>query len=221
MSSRWNRLWSRSPAVQAYGSGGTRAFAWQALEYLLLLLDALWVPDALILLHSIVKPNTRRLNNREKALARAVFGDRIDYARVRIDERAFIGCRRFRFAYVGFNMINSWGPLSDAHFIHEMVHIWQYQREGAVYIPRALWAQRTPEGYDYGGEAGLRSAVAQGYTLEDFNYEQQGDIVADYFCLKNGLNPRWCPPDPGLLFLFEALIPGKKSASEVNTPEAP
>lgn len=180
--------------------------SWRLLETAFLLADLLFLPEFLMLLNCIFKPNTRRLTGREIALARSVFGETIDYQKVRLDERSFIGCRQFRFAYVGFHFVNSWGALSDPHFIHEMVHVWQYQRLGSVYIPRALWAQRTAEGYNYGGIAALQKALEQGKTLSDFNYEQQGDIVADYFCLKNGWKPRWCAANRTYLSVFEAII---------------
>ena len=158
-----------------------------------------------MLLNRLSKPNTRRLSERETALARSIFGESIDYRKVRFDERSYIGCRQYRFAYVGFCFINSWGPLFDPHFIHEMLHVWQYRCLGSVYIPRALWAQRTPEGYNYGGVDALQQALEQGKSLTDFNFEQQGDIVADYFCLKNGWKPRWCAADKAYLPVFEAI----------------
>lgn len=157
-------------------------------------------------LNRLFKPNTRLLSEREIALARSIFGEAIDYQKVRMDERSHIGCRQYRFAYVGFYFINSWGKLSDPVLIHELVHVWQYQRLGSVYIPRALWAQCTPEGYNYGGISTLQRAIEQGKSLTDFNYEQQGDIVADYFCLKNGWKPRWCGADKTYLPVFEAII---------------
>lgn len=157
-------------------------------------------------LNRLFKPGTRPLTVRETNLARSIFGAAVQYQNVRIDERARIGCRRYRFAYVGFQVINCWGQLSDPHFIHEMVHVWQYQRLGAVYIPRALWAQRTPEGYQYGGIEALRRAVETGKNLMDFNFEQQGDIVADYYCLQNGWQPRWCAGDSAYLPVFEQII---------------
>lgn len=159
-----------------------------------------------MLLNRFFKPNTRRLTEREIALARAVFGETIDYQKVRLDEKSFIGCRQFRFAYVGFYVINSWGRLSDPVLIHELVHIWQYQRLGSVYIPRALWAQRTLEGYNYGGVKTLNKAVEQGKSLTDFNYEQQADIVADYFSLKKGWEPRWCAADEAHIPIFQTLV---------------
>jgi len=179
---------------------------WHLLETTFLLADLLFFPEILMLLNRTFKPNTRRLTEREIALARSVFGETIDYQKVRVDERSHIGCRQYRFAYVGFHFVNSWGKLSDPHFIHEMVHVWQFQRLGSIYIPRALWAQRTAEGYNYGGIAALQKAVEQGRTLADFNYEQQGDIVADYFCLKNGWKPRWCAANSAYIPIFEVLV---------------
>ena len=179
---------------------------WRFFETTFFIADLLFFPEFLMLLNRTFKPNTRRLTQREIALARSVFGETIDYQKVRVDERSHIGCRQYRFAYVGFHFVNSWGELSDPHFIHEMVHIWQYQRLGSVYIPRALWAQRTAEGYDYGGIEALQNAAEQGKTLADFNYEQQGDIVADYFCLKNGWKPRWCAANSAYIPIFEALV---------------
>lgn len=159
-----------------------------------------------LLVHQVCKPRTRRLYPQEIALAQNVFGNSIQYAKVRLDEHARLVCRRQQLAYVSFQMINTWGPLSEPHFIHEMVHVWQYQHRGSVYIPRALYAQRTTEGYNYGGIPGLRQATEQGRGLADFNFEQQGDVVADYFCLKHGYPPRWCPADPMYIADFERVI---------------
>lgn len=180
--------------------------AWRVFETSFFLADLLFFPEILMSLNRIFKFNTRRLTEREVELARSIFGETIDYQKVRVDEHSFIGCRQFRFAYVGFHFVNCWGKLSEPHFIHEMAHVWQFQRLGSVYIPRALWAQRTAQGYDYGGIAALQKAIEQGKTLTDFNYEQQADIVADYFCLKNGWNPSWCPRNRDYLPVFEAVI---------------
>jgi hypothetical protein len=182
------------------------------LETGFLVADLLFFPELLMLLNRIFKPDTRRLTEREITLARSVFGETIDYQKVRLDEKSFVGCRQFRFAYVGFYFVNSWGQLSDPVLIHELVHVWQFQRLGSVYIPRALWAQRTPEGYNYGGISALKKALERhepetgASALLSFNYEQQADIVADYFSLKNGWKPRWCEADKSYLLVFEAVI---------------
>jgi len=209
---RWKRLKAHFRGRFEDGSTGRGPAAypstrtWRLLEAGFLLADLVFVPEILLSLNRLFKPNTRRLNEREIAVARAVFGETIDYHKVRIDERAMTGCRQYGFAYVGFNCINCWGKLSDAHFVHEMVHIWQFQTLGSRYIPRALWAQRTPEGYNYGGVQALQQALREGRGLSGFNFEQQGDVVADYFCLQNGLQPRWCDANPAYLPVFEAIV---------------
>ena len=44
-------------------------------------------------------------------------------------------------------------------------------------------------GYNYGG----LNALATGNQLEDFNYEQQADIIEDAFRLANGYRAQWVP----------------------------
>jgi len=73
--------------------------------------------------------------------------------------------------------------------IHELMHVWQYERIGAMYIPLALRAQHTTVGYNYGGVSYLKHNGHKG--LWDFNLEQQADLVADYYLIQAGYNPQW------------------------------
>lgn len=139
----------------------------------------------------LVKRNTRSLTPREKALAQSIFGDQLRYRRIRIDEKAKLGPRQFRFCYVSFFTINSWGNMTDDILIHELVHVWQYQQFGASYIALALMAQRTPEGYNYGGVNHLLGIIKKKGNLLEYNFEQQADIIMDFFRLKNDLEVKW------------------------------
>lgn len=79
------------------------------------------------------------------------------------------------------------GHLRDfAWLIHELTHVWQYQHVGIRYLFEALWEQIRlgPQVYEYGDETGLIEARAQGKGLQDFNREQQGDIVRDFYTRK-------------------------------------
>jgi hypothetical protein len=62
--------------------------------------------------------------------------------------------------------------------IHELTHVWQYQRGAPVgnVIVSAFRGH-----YDYGGEEGLRKAWADGDNFGDFGFEQQGDILQHYY----------------------------------------
>lgn len=70
--------------------------------------------------------------------------------------------------------------------IHELTHVWQFQHMGWAYLWQAIHAQITlgSKVYDYGGWEGLREKREQGWTLFDFNVEQQATIIQDYYTLK-------------------------------------
>ncbi|MEM9848526.1 MAG: hypothetical protein AAF847_11590 [Bacteroidota bacterium] len=164
--------------------------SWKLFELSFWLLQGLRVTDLYEWLARQVKAH-RPLNQNERFLAKYIYGDCIDLDKVRIDEAARFGPRQYSLCYVSFNIINSWGSMKDDILVHELVHVWQYQHFGAVYIPRALWAQGTREGYNYGGIEALLVAKKTGKKFWEFNYEQQGDIVSDYFRISQGWQPRW------------------------------
>lgn len=133
------------------------------------------------------KYNTRALNPQERAIVQELFGETIDIDRIRIDDLA-LAPRFMRIAYVGIYTINCFGKMSEDLFVHELIHIWQYEKLGSVYIPRALRAQRSAAGYNYGGVDALRAGPEE---LLAYNYEQQGDILADYWRAKDRRPTRW------------------------------
>ena len=70
------------------------------MENVFLLLDLAGLANIYELLQEWFKPNTRGLRDWEKQLAKAIFGESIQYQRVRIDEYALVGPRQYRFCYV-------------------------------------------------------------------------------------------------------------------------
>lgn len=172
------------------------------LEMFFYLLDILGVPELYEILMDWVKWDTRPLTEKEINLAKPIYGDSISYNRIRIDETATIACKRHHIYYVSFYTINSWGSFRKDIFIHELMHVWQFKKMGSIYIPRALLAQRTLLGYNYGGVEPLIVAKEKGKGFASFNLEQQADIVSDYYCLKEGLMPRWVAPTEGNLLPF-------------------
>lgn len=159
-----------------------RVLLWWA-ELFFLFLDLLGVPEWYEIGSLWLKPASRPLDVLEWDIAYELFAGQLPYRRIRIDERAYIGPRQYRFCYVSFCVINSWEAMTDAVLVHELVHVWQFQRYGSPYILRALLAQRSMAGYDYGGLDGLRSAKSASRGLDAFNYEQQASIIEDYFLL--------------------------------------
>lgn len=173
------------------------------------ILDILGFPDLYDGAAVWLKWNIRPLTPAEMDTARGIFGETLDYSRIRVDERAWLGPRQGRFCYVSFNTVNSWGSMPPGLLIHELVHVWQYQRWGSVYIPLALSAQYSAGGYNYGGLKALMRARDLGLGLTAFNPEQQADILSDAFRYKNSLPMQWikepCPDGTVFEYFLEQL----------------
>lgn len=128
----------------------------------------------------------RPLTEGEIALAATMFGDAIDYARVRLHRRKWwpFHPRRVVMAPDGDLWFHPRGPhwrddFSTAEialqglFIHEMTHVWQAQRGGRWFLPLA----RHPF---------CRYAVVlkPGRRFERYGLEQQAEIVREAWLAK-------------------------------------
>ena len=169
---------------------GTQVLFWWV-ELILFILDLFGLMELYESLMDLLKFNTRPLHDWEIELARSVYGDSIRYHRVRIDQLAFLGPRKYHLVYVSGFTINSWGYMNNSLLIHELMHIWQYQRLGLVYIPKALRAFHSVENYNYGGISRLRRVKAAQGNIWSFNLEQQADVMADYYRIKQRTQPAW------------------------------
>ena len=90
-------------------------------------------------------------------------------------ERAFATFHTVNLPAVGYHSRSN-----VAILLHELVHVYQYERAGSRYFAEALLAQHEA-GYDYGGADALQLAHLRGKHLRDFNREQQAQIVQDYY----------------------------------------
>ena len=162
---------------------------WQ--DFAFLMMDLVAVPELFETIVDFGKWNTRPLTPLERQLAASVFGSVLNLDAIRVDEKAWIGCQKHKILYVSYFIINAWGCIRPQIFIHELVHVWQFQKQGGAYIPRALRAQKSKQGYNYGGIEALRASKELGGRLVDFNLEQQAEIVGDYYAIREGLKPAW------------------------------
>ncbi len=183
------------------------------IEWTVLILDLFGIGEVYETLADLIKFNTRPLHRWEREVAREIFGNTINYKRVRIDEYAFFGPAQMKICYVSCYIINSWGKMNNATLLHELVHVWQYQNIGLIYIPRALRAQHSPAGYNYGGKNLLQQYQRQGKTFFAFNLEQQAEIVSDYYNLKNGYPIHWGDATFSDLPIYEHFV---KQLRETN-----
>ena len=150
-------------------------------------------------------PDTSRrpLTPGETALARTVFGEAIDYARVALSRAkwAFFQPRRTVMAPLGCIHFHPKGTLwrddfataalgDQGLFIHEMTHVWQHQR--GVYLPLA----RHPFcRYGY--------SLEPGRSFNRYGIEQQAEIVRHAFLLRRGATVAAAPA----LAQYDSLIP--------------
>ena len=118
-------------------------------------------------------------------MASLLFGDAIDYRRVRIYNRRYMpfqprNCAMTPNGSMYFHRscflpdYTRGDPPVVHWFVHELVHIWQHQLGYAV---RLRGAVRIGLPYTY--------ELAPGKTLADFNMEAQSELLADYFVLKH------------------------------------
>ncbi len=87
-----------------------------------------------------------------------------------------MGHLHFHPAALHYNDDFAAAPLdSQAHFIHEMTHVWQAQTLGRWYLVlrRHPWCR-----YDY--------ALKPGWHLAQYGLEQQAEIVRHAFMLRSG-----------------------------------
>jgi hypothetical protein len=177
-------------------------------EFHLLLLDLIGIGEIYGTVADWIKFNSRPLENWEIELARSIYGDSIYYRLVTVDDHTLLGVRwnPVAKAYVSYHTINTQGVMENSLLIHELIHVWQYQRFGSVYAFRALLAQHSQMGYNYGGLPALQKAIAQDKDFTSFNFEQQGDLVQDYYLIKNNYRPTWGRAHRGDLHYYEHFI---------------
>ena len=182
---------------QKQDSFGTRAGVWAGI-LALRVLDLVSIGEILNFIEHVFKVNTRPLTPAEIQEAKRVFGNSLDYWRIRIDEwsliahfGAYSNKKKARkapdhMAMTFYNTIHfsrriepQPGNNDMAWLIHELTHAAQNEHTGGGFWVESLVAQGK-EGYNYGGPPALA-----GRDLKEFNREQQGDIAKDYYWVIN------------------------------------
>jgi hypothetical protein len=118
----------------------------------------------------------------------------IPYGQVRVDENSYLikigqaladlfGTKTSPGAITTMHIIHAPSAMLPPLAVHELTHVAQYEKVGALYMPQALHGQGSAGGYNYGDLVAGRTA---GKTFSDFNREQQASICEDYYLVKNG-----------------------------------
>ena len=143
--------------------------------------------------------SSRSLTPGEIALARSVFGDAIDYSKVRMVHRKWwpLQPRGTAMAPSGNIHFHPRGDLwsedfskeplhRQGLFIHEMTHVWQAQTRGRFYLP----LMRHPF-------CRYRYSIVPGRPFGRYGLEQQAEIVRHAFLAVNGV--KIVAPPPAIL----------------------
>jgi hypothetical protein len=139
---------------------------------------------------------SRPLTPGEIALAQSIFGEAIDYSKVKLVKRKWwwFQPRNTAMAPTGNIHFHPHGGLwsedfgaeplhRQGLFIHEMTHVWQSQLRGRFYLP----LMRHPFcRYSY--------ALEDGRPFERYGLEQQAEIVRHVFLAQRGYRLAQCPP---------------------------
>lgn len=176
---QWLRLWDVSNAIHIYGWWVIVCWPFE------LVLGSLHVFGLGHIIQILLSNrHTRVLNPTEMSIAHSIFADKINYALVRLHGKSRIS-KKFRIAFVTANQINFARGMSYNLFIHEMTHVYQYQRVGLVYIPRCLMAQYSREGYDFGTVEQHWDIIRGEAKLNKLNYEQQAEFIETIYGLSS------------------------------------
>ncbi|MFC3174448.1 vgr related protein [Novosphingobium bradum] len=138
----------------------------------------------------------RPLTRGEADLVREVFGQAVDPAPVRLRRRRWFPfqprgtvmapCGHVHFHPQGPHYSDDFaaeGPALRGLFVHEMVHVWQAQTRGRLWLP----LMRHPFcRYDY--------TVKPGWPLVRYGIEQQAEIVRHWYLAISGTPARGAPP---------------------------
>jgi hypothetical protein len=161
---------------------------------------------------------SRGLDETERKEAIRVFGNSLDYGKVRLAEDPIMSIG----GYVrtpGNTIYLPRGTTKDKDspghrewyyplLIHELTHTWQTQH-GVSTLRKVATALRGSSAYNYGGPEGLKKAAAHGVHFVDFNTEQQGSICGDYVSvLINGLDT--APYEPFIAEVKNGGLPVEK-----------
>ena len=196
---RYGRRWQR---LFTYPAGGFRHFflyrsnasilhglGYWMVDLALLLADVGCLPELYLGLERILLP-VKPLRENDGIRYRIPFPGGISMDAIRLHPNPKIKPNPRVRAYVSFHTINYWGDLDRETFLHEMIHIWQFDHVGSIYIHHALRAQRMVPAYEYG----LLSEVLDRWETvriwADFNFEQMASLGADLL-----MHLQECPDD--------------------------
>jgi RHS repeat-associated protein len=165
-------------------------------------------------LPSVAWGASRSLTDAEIDLARTLFGGKVAYSRTGVDYGRWAwwqpegremtpdgiihtgGQTISDYTVAGAKPKWSYGLLAQQGIlIHELVHVWQYQR-GVNVVLKGLYRNYAYAGPNFGKLA-----------FSDYGIEQQAQMAEDYYYLRNGSTSATVPTPTPSLSTYEKIIP--------------
>lgn len=130
----------------------------------------------------------RKLNNNELKILKTIFYNTIDYSKVKLINKHLYSKLLRKYSGIVFDntiifsnrnyrddfSINTWDM---ALLVHEMCHVWQYQNL------KYRWYKAGLEHIKFGKQT-YKYNILDHNKLTKYRFEQQGEIMADYFKLR-------------------------------------
>ena len=139
---------------------------------------------------AVKKGAGRALTDAEITTARSMYGDKIDYSKVRIisGKDMTLWGKILTTSGAGVTWGNTiyfpndenkqslYDPETQSDwYVHEMAHVYQYQKNGWGYAPKSVWEQLTK------GKAAYQYQIEPGKEFGKYGIEQQARIIQDYY----------------------------------------
>ncbi|MCE9671767.1 DUF4157 domain-containing protein [Myxococcus stipitatus] len=140
-----------------------------------------------------LEPPGRKLSDSEIATLRSVYGDSIDYSKIRIKEgdAGVFGASGRAFTHGDTIYIpKKYLPLQADLLVHETAHVWQHQNGGTDYMSEALLAQSVGDGYNF------KKGLDEGKSWSELNPEQQAEFLEQAYLAG-------CITTPGKPFVYK------------------
>lgn len=132
-----------------------------------------------------------KLNEKELTILQSVFGNSIDYSKVKIYSGGIWSYKSTRTVgnSIYFQEDYEFEKYRDLTYIrsiliHEFVHIWQYQNFGWKYAFGSLFDQLISFIFTGERNGAYRYTLEENKKLIDYGFEQQAQIIQDYWLIE-------------------------------------
>ncbi|MCD4665013.1 MAG: hypothetical protein K8R68_07050 [Bacteroidales bacterium] len=137
---------------------------------------------------------TRKLTTNELRILKSIFYVDVEYSKVKLTNQHLFSYLLKKYSAIVFDNTIVFSKLaykndfsintgSMALLVHEICHIWQYQNLNYRWIKAGIEHLKF-------GKSTYSYNIADHKKLTDYRFEQQGEIMADYYKLKQKNSPK-------------------------------